>query len=680
MSFFAELAQGLGNGLSIGQSIKSGQEERERRRRIGELAPGIISGDKGALADYSKIVGPNNALATGSGVMAMQQQQRQQQLQGIATGLAYFGDVKTPEQFEARKAAFAKTPFADMLPADQLTWQNFPQLQNMAVAAVQSVKSPDEIAMIKSTAQQAAMERDKAEIGLRDAANARIGAARGPAPAVPGSGDPSAPRGIRNNNPGNIMSGGFTNSRGASGDDGRFARFETPQQGIKAVGDLLDVYERKHGLDTVQGIINRWAPPSENDTRSYINQVAQAVGAAPDEKLDLSDPGVKSALVGAIIKHENGQNPYPPEMISGAISGRDLGAERARDALSESNPALGRYAPQGQISDEAGAALGASALGGMGEAEERTAAVKNAEAYADAKAQQAGEESGPRSPVWMSAYTDSLSPKTNGLVVKTNADGSTEIIQGGSGLTKTNETRVQDDIIELEDNVRLLTGAAERYKREYLTVRGGLASKAGNTLGRLNSDIANEAFDAIGPDLLGVDSEQAKTLDAERGRFMARANQYFDQYKKMISGAAVAASEMKQLRESIANPDMSPQKFERVLSDTISFMERSIAYRKRLLSQGISLPQGASADRLWNQITEEYNAEKASYRPQQAASAPERAPQADLDRDITLDPIMNGQPSQFDATDSEVSKVQQLIDSGMDPDEAIDQVLGGSRL
>lgn len=54
-------------------------------------------------------------------------------------------------------------------------------------------------------------------------------------------------------------------------------------------------------------IISRWAPSNENDTESYVQAVAHALGRDPDEKLPLdSSPVLYLSLAKAIARHENG--------------------------------------------------------------------------------------------------------------------------------------------------------------------------------------------------------------------------------------------------------------------------------------------------------------------------------------------------------------------------------------
>lgn len=123
-------------------------------------------------------------------------------------------------------------------------------------------------------------------------------------------------RGIRNHNPGNIRKG--QDWLGSVGDDGAFIVFSSAEYGIRALGKLLLNYERLYGLNTVEGIISRYAPSVENDTGSYVSSVASKLGVHPSESVDVKS--VLPVLIRAIIKHENGVQPYSDELI-----GRGLG-------------------------------------------------------------------------------------------------------------------------------------------------------------------------------------------------------------------------------------------------------------------------------------------------------------------------------------------------------------------
>jgi len=128
-------------------------------------------------------------------------------------------------------------------------------------------------------------------------------------------------RGIRNANPGNIVWSPHNNWRGQLPHDPaiepRFCRFDTPHNGIRALAKLLLNYRKLHGLRTVEGLISRWAPSNENDTKAYARAVAGQMGVGIQTPLTLDQPTLVG-LVAAIIQHENGQQPYGEDLIYAA--------------------------------------------------------------------------------------------------------------------------------------------------------------------------------------------------------------------------------------------------------------------------------------------------------------------------------------------------------------------------
>lgn len=127
-------------------------------------------------------------------------------------------------------------------------------------------------------------------------------------------------RGVRNNNPGNLEFSDRNPWEGQTGSDGRFAKFETPEHGIRALGRNLLSYQRQ-GIDTVSEIINRWAPPDDNnDTESYIRSVCASLGVTSDQPIDASNPDTLKSLCAAIIRHENGEQPYSDQQMSTGVS------------------------------------------------------------------------------------------------------------------------------------------------------------------------------------------------------------------------------------------------------------------------------------------------------------------------------------------------------------------------
>ncbi len=130
-----------------------------------------------------------------------------------------------------------------------------------------------------------------------------------------------APRGIRNMNYGNIEDGPFAQGLpGYAGTDGRFARFDSPANGMNAMETLLGGYGRR-GINSITGVINRWAPASDNNNVSaYAAHVAKSSGLDPNGPIDLSDPQVRQKMARAMAEHENG-----PAAFNAAFPAPDAG-------------------------------------------------------------------------------------------------------------------------------------------------------------------------------------------------------------------------------------------------------------------------------------------------------------------------------------------------------------------
>ncbi|WP_336764170.1 hypothetical protein [Asaia sp. VD9] len=133
------------------------------------------------------------------------------------------------------------------------------------------------------------------------------------------------PRGIRNNNPGNLVFVGQKDAHLEAGTaDPRFAEFATPQAGLNAMADQLRLYMSRDHINTVKGIISKWAPSSDNnDTASYITSVANAMHVSATQALDPDNAGQLSELMHAITKRENGYDPYKDKEYQFALSRMD---------------------------------------------------------------------------------------------------------------------------------------------------------------------------------------------------------------------------------------------------------------------------------------------------------------------------------------------------------------------
>lgn len=125
----------------------------------------------------------------------------------------------------------------------------------------------------------------------------------------------SVPRGVRNNNPGNIELGEKWQGLAEDQTDQRFCVFSAPHWGIRAIARILIRYHDHYRINTVAGVINRWAPPHENDTDAYARAGCKRTGFGLNEPLDLHSYEHMEPLVKAIIWHENGQQPYTQAVI-----------------------------------------------------------------------------------------------------------------------------------------------------------------------------------------------------------------------------------------------------------------------------------------------------------------------------------------------------------------------------
>jgi len=114
------------------------------------------------------------------------------------------------------------------------------------------------------------------------------------------------PRGIRNNNPGNLRDDVAWAFK-VGGDTGGFAIFDDSVHGLRALAKDLTNKIDKDGLTTITAIISKYAPPSENNTAAYIQSVVDDTNLAAGQQLT-ADAGTLALLMRAIVNHENGES------------------------------------------------------------------------------------------------------------------------------------------------------------------------------------------------------------------------------------------------------------------------------------------------------------------------------------------------------------------------------------
>ena len=108
------------------------------------------------------------------------------------------------------------------------------------------------------------------------------------------------------NNPGNLRPPGASSG---------FMQYPTTDAGLRAMARQLQLYQSRDKLDTIQGIVSKYAPSTENDVRSYVGDVSRRTGFSPDQHLDLSDRETLARLISAMTKHENSRSNYSPKTV-----------------------------------------------------------------------------------------------------------------------------------------------------------------------------------------------------------------------------------------------------------------------------------------------------------------------------------------------------------------------------
>lgn len=125
-------------------------------------------------------------------------------------------------------------------------------------------------------------------------------------------------RGERNNNPGNIRHGSKWQGLSVEQTDKDFCQFISSEYGIRAIYKLLQTYQKKYGLNTIRTIINRYAPPNENNTEGYISRASKEIGIDVNNPINTQLKNVTIPLAVAIVNIELGYQPYSEKVFEDA--------------------------------------------------------------------------------------------------------------------------------------------------------------------------------------------------------------------------------------------------------------------------------------------------------------------------------------------------------------------------
>ncbi|EPE5582682.1 transglycosylase [Escherichia coli] len=297
-------------------------------------------------------------------------------------------------------------------------------------------------------------------------------------------------RNYRNNNLGNLV---FANQEGAALEapnakgEQRFARFNTPEEGIRALANQVSSYYNGTSaaagyqkLQTVSSIISKWAPPKENNTNQYIDNVSKYLGVSPNEKIDVSNPEVMTQLVRAIATKEGGNPAVNNEFI--------------KNALGAFNTNTGRW--EGQFSDETLARINKiqKENGGQLIARDSQYSVGRKVKYANGKS--------PAQPVLNAVPTATQQP--------------IEVAQHAQAVKKPQKTGNQSQPINPE-NVDVNTGSPSSLLERLIAINdsgvgnlfgGSATSLAGTSLGLIKDFASATSFGSI-----SSLSEKAKGMD-----------------------------------------------------------------------------------------------------------------------------------------------------------------------
>ena len=138
--------------------------------------------------------------------------------------------------------------------------------------------------------------------------------------------DPKHTPGYRRNNPFDLeVSKPQIPWHGLTGHEGVFLTFDTPLNGLRNGYRDLRMQQKLHGLRTVRGIVEKFAPPEENDTAGYIARVCKSLceglgrEISEDDELDMEDPATLRWFGDGCLHMEIGGVPYDEVTIQLAV-------------------------------------------------------------------------------------------------------------------------------------------------------------------------------------------------------------------------------------------------------------------------------------------------------------------------------------------------------------------------
>ena len=317
-------------GLKDGQTVSGRQTGAYTGANVLNMG-GLVSGASGLLASGASALGLNGvakALTFDTGDIA----------KGLDTGLGKVGDMFSAFSTSAAGAY------------DKLTGTSAEQTKAITDGTTKTVTA---INRLGSQLQGGEWGEDgvgtqgKSTADYADVAKNSIGAD------LNVGGANAKVRSFRNNNFGNLN---YVGQEGASLEapngkgEARFAKFNTPEEGFRALANQLTSYSEGTSkaagykkLNTVQDIIKLYAPESENNTSQYVDSLSKKLGVRGDQQLDLKDPKVMTQMMRGIATIEGGNPQVTNDFMMNAIghneNGKWVGGKFSDESLKSVNEA-----------------------------------------------------------------------------------------------------------------------------------------------------------------------------------------------------------------------------------------------------------------------------------------------------------------------------------------------------
>jgi len=139
------------------------------------------------------------------------------------------------------------------------------------------------------------------------------------------------------------VSNNFGNLR-KPGSKTEFQSFNSPQEGLAALDRQLEIFGKRDGIDTVEGLLNKYSPSNENNTAKLIANMQKRTGLKPGQKIDLTDPRQRHIIASNIMLQEEpvfrlGQTTKAKEQAQSEVKiAEDLAKEKNKQVLSQSDP------------------------------------------------------------------------------------------------------------------------------------------------------------------------------------------------------------------------------------------------------------------------------------------------------------------------------------------------------